>query len=368
MNSSEEKMDWEQLRAAAADLRHSKRLRQREIAQALGISEGELVAAHVQADAIRQIESGAAGVRALRLRPDWGQMLAAMEALGEVMALTRNASCVHEKYGVYRNFSQQGQVGMVLGGAIDLRLFFQHWRQGFAVFDASGKDLQLSLQWFDAYGNAVHKVFLRPASEVQAYWQLVAEFTASVQEQSWGEPLEVALAAPALPEVNPVEFRAAWSAMQDTHEFFALLKKFRLSRLQGLQLAGAGFAQQVQADGVLPLLQNAAAQDLPLMVFVGSLGVIQIHSGPLHRIVPMGPWLNVLDPDFNLHLRQDLIDSAWIVKKPSVDGEISSLELFTAEGELIAMLFGVRKQGQREQEGWRQLLASMPMQKLACAA
>src|SRR5690348_18119092 len=29
---------------------------------------------------------------------------------------------------------------------------------------------------------------------------------------------------------------------------------------------------------------------------------------------------NILDPDFNMHLREDLIESAWVVRKPTTDG------------------------------------------------
>ena len=43
-----------------------------------------------------------------------------------------------------------------------------------------------------------------------------------------------------------------------------------------------------------------------------------------------GPWLNVLDPTFNLHLREDRIAAAWVVRKPSVNGDIHSLELYDA--------------------------------------
>jgi putative hemin transport protein len=46
------------------------------------------------------------------------------------------------------------------------------------------------------------------------------------------------------------------------------------------------------------------------MVFVGSPGCIQIHSGPVKNIKVMNEWLNVLDPDFNLHVREDLIHSS----------------------------------------------------------
>jgi len=99
------------------------------------------------------------------------------------------------------------------------------------------------------------------------------------------------------------------------------------------------------------------------MVFVGNRGMIQIHTGPVKTIRVMGPWLNVLDPDFNLHLRADLIASAWAVRKPTSDGIVTSLELFDAEGENIAMLFGARKPGTPELEGWRELIAGIvPLQ------
>jgi putative hemin transport protein len=64
-------------------------------------------------------------------------------------------------------------------------------------------------------------------------------------------------------------------------------------------------------------------------------------------------WLNVLDPGFNLHLREDHIASAWVVKKPTVDGTVTSLELFDPAGDTIAMLFGKRKPGQPELPEWQ---------------
>ncbi len=73
----------------------------------------------------------------------------------------------------------------------------------------------------------------------------------------------------------------------------------------------------------------------------------------------MGPWFNVLDDSFNLHLREDRVASAFVVWKPTDDGVVTSLELFDAEGELIASLFGKRKPGQAEDEAWRGLVAAL---------
>ena len=97
----------------------------------------------------------------------------------------------------------------------------------------------------------------------------------------------------------------------------------------------------------------------PIMVFVGNPGMIQIHSGPIKKVVSMGTWINVIDPRFNLHLRTDCIAKAWVVRKPTVDGIVTSVELFDAEGEAIAMFFGERKPGRPEREAWRELVKEL---------
>lgn len=96
------------------------------------------------------------------------------------------------------------------------------------------------------------------------------------------------------------------------------------------------------------------------MVFVGSRGCVQIHSGPVERIRRMGPWLNVLDPRFNLHLREDRIAEAYVVRKPSVRGDIHSLELFDASGGCFCQIFGARPPGGAERADWRELVSGLP--------
>src|SRR5262245_47905157 len=97
------------------------------------------------------------------------------------------------------------------------------------------------------------------------------------------------------------------------------------------------------------------------MVFVGNRGCLQIHTGEVHKIVPLGPWINVMDPGFNLHLRTDAVTEAWIVRKPTDDGIVTSLELFDANGETIALLFGARKPGIPEQDAWRERIAELEL-------
>ena len=75
----------EAIRAARAD---RPELRARDLAGQLGISEAALVAAHV-------------GEGATRIAPHPNTLMPAVTELGEVMALTRNPSAVHERVGTY---------------------------------------------------------------------------------------------------------------------------------------------------------------------------------------------------------------------------------------------------------------------------
>ena len=327
----------------AAILASEPRLRARNLAEKLGISEAELVAL------------GSAGVEVTRLKPDWQGIIRGVSALGRVMALTRNESVVHERKGVYGELEGGAQVGLIVGDDIDLRIFFSQWRFGFAVVDQTGEEARHSLQFFDAYGVAVHKIYLTDRSDFWAFDALVAQFAVA------DAPIEVTPVAgrtPALPdsEIDVAAFHASWDAMTDTHEFHGMLTKHKVQRLQGLRLAGSSRAFPVPSSALRTALSVARDRAVPIMVFVGNPGMIQIHTGTVENLKPMGPWFNVMDERFNLHAREDHIDSAWVVWKPTEDGTVTSLELFDKEGELIATLFGKRKPGMPEDLDWRAIV------------
>ena len=363
----QDRQDFGAVRDAFAVRRRGARARHRDIAAQLGIAEGELVAAHSAPPDARPAQL----MHAVRLRDAWPQIVAALEPVGELMALTRNESCVHEKTGVYANTSHGGlpgqEIGLVLGGAIDLRVFYRRWTHGFAVEEPTEHGPQRSLQFFDAQGTAIHKVFCRPRSDGGAWQALIGSFASADQRPG----IAVATAerqATETPdaEVDTEAFRAAWASMRDTHEFFGLLKRHGLTRTQAFRLADPGFVQRVETDAACLALDAASRQGVPIMVFVGNPGMIQIHSGPVRKVVAIGPWLNVLDDGFNLHLRADRVAAAWVVGKPTGDGLVTSLELFDAEGETIAMFFGERKPGRPERADWRGLVEALVKETTPC--
>ncbi|MEJ0017172.1 MAG: ChuX/HutX family heme-like substrate-binding protein [Acetobacteraceae bacterium] len=320
------------------------RLYPRDIAARLKVTEAEIVALDEP-------------VTAVRLRPCWTSLFGRLHRVGEVMALTRNADAVHEKTGSYGELQGGDTVGLFLGEAIDLRLFFTAWRFAWAVTPAEGRR---SIQVFGADGAAVHKVFTTAATDLEAWDRLVAAHAAP--------HLEPPAIVPPAPLPRPVPdaavdlagFTAAWDALRDTHHFNALLTRFGVTRTQALRLAGAARARPVAPRSLRLALQHAAARALPIMVFVANRGCIQIHAGPVHHLRETGPWFNVLDPGFSLHLRETAIAAAWVVAKPTDDGIVTSLELFDADGHAIAALFGRRKPGIPEDLDWRALCAILP--------
>lgn len=344
MNHPQTTIEPSGLRERLGALREAKpALRMRDYAAELDVSEGELVAA-------------CCGAEAVRLEPRWQEFLPALPELGEVMALTRNETAVHEKDGAFAHIGFFGSMAQVVNHDIDLRIFLRHWQHLFAVEQASHGRTMLSFQVFDGSGTAVHKVFLRPNSNVEAYRAIVERFQSADQTPVLVVEPPIPRIPSAAGQVDAEALRGRWRNLKDTHDFFPMIRDFGLTRVQANAAVGDEFAQQVPVAAFEALLHAASADKTPIMIFVGNRGCIQIHTGPVQRVERMGEWLNVLDPGFNLHLRTDRIDSVWIVRKPTIDGMVTSMELFDADGEEVALLFGERKPGKPELESWRNLV------------
>lgn len=342
-----------QLKTHLAELKTEQpKLRNRQLADRLGISEAEL------------LTLGNLGEQVIRLTGDWKQLLKEVKELGYVMALTRNEDCVHERKGVYDNitfYEGPHNMGVAVNPDIDLRLFMNQWVYGLAVVmpRPNGKELY-SLQFFNEKGTAVHKIFSTPKSDVVAYHELVKRYR--------GEQLPIQIEDRTLPakaeekpdaEIDVTSFQQEWRELKDTHNFFGMLRKYGLSRTQALRLAPEGMVTQVDKLAITEVLEAAVVDEVSIMCFVHSPGCIQIHTGEVRRLLWHGSWYNIMDPAFNLHLNTESIDSCYVVRKPTEDGQVTSLEIFDADGQMIVYFFGARKPGKPELESWRSILETL---------
>jgi putative hemin transport protein len=331
-------------------------IRIREAALELNCSEAELLATTV-------------GETAIRIEGDWTLFLKRLPELGRVMSLTRNDSCVLEHKGSFQKIDIMGALPNAVAtviGPIETRVFFQAWKYGFAVKQETPKGLQQSLQIFDSTGTAVTKIYLqpetsaRPGSNQTAFDRIVEDFRSKDQSTAITispvtEPATVTRA-----DADRTALLTAWRGMKDTHDFFGILKKHNVNRLDALYLAEGEFTHQLDKNALRIILEKAASEKIPIMIFAGNRGNLQIHQGKVQTIRVMDHWLNVLDPEFNMHLREDQVDTVWLVKKPTTDGLVTSLEAFDKKKELIVQFFGLRKPGISELESWRSMISELP--------
>lgn len=322
-------------------------LRLRDAAEALGVPEAAL------------LEARRPGGSVVPLRAPFADLLRRMPEAGEVLALTRNDACVIESRGTFAPPEIEGGMGQVVG-AIDLRLFLRNWRHGYAHREEPESGPRTGLLFFDAAGTAVHKIYA-PTPALAPLVAAFADEAAAPADFSDAAFVPIPDAASERPDagIDRAGLLAAWGALAHTHEFFGLLRRFGVSRLQAMRLAAPEFARPVAASAARAVLEAVSGGAMPVMVFVGNPGCVQIHSGAVHRVEVMGPWLNVLDPTFNLHLREDRIASAWVVRKPSVNGDIHALELYDARGHNFCQIFGQRLAGETERADWRALVAGI---------
>lgn len=310
-----------------------------EVANRLGVAEAELLAC-----------ADGDPLEATRLEMPFPELIAELPKLGFVKAVTRNDHAVIEVEGTYDNIEFFGSMGQSVS-TIDLRIFTSRWGFVYAVREETKRGLSKSLQFFDKSGKAVHKLFLREKSDHAFFDDLIRRHRSTNQPSF--EPPDPAPVEKADSEIDVAALRESWNALKDTHEFHGLLRRLGLGRVQALRLAGDELARAVPTSSLETLLNRAAEAELVFMIFVGNPGMLQIHTGAVRKVATMGTWINVLDPAFDLHVQQAAIASAWIVKKPTGEGHVTSLELYDAKGDQILLAVGKRKNEELESPLWR---------------
>ena len=316
----------------------------REAAKQLGVSEAELVNINTNNTL---------------LEPDFKKLLNEISSFGEVMALTRNDHAVHERIGTYTKASFHGQIGLVTNPDIDLRLFLNDWTYAFAVNENSRK----SIQFFDRFGDAIHKIYLTDKSLESNFDKFIEKYKRvdRVEIKTEVRPFQANIEK--LDEDIDIDgFQNEWKELKDTHDFFGILKRYEINRLQSMRLAPKGFTYKISVNHVENLLKLISSSGNEFMVFVGNGSCLQIHTGKAEKIVRTGPWINILDSMFNLHLNDTEIDSLWIVKKPTNLGLVHSVEAFDRKGNLVIQFFGKRKPNIPENEEWRKIIKDLENQ------
>ena len=314
-----------------------------EIAERLAISEGDLQAARL-----------GHGVWTLPLSPN--ELAAQFTSLGHVKALSRSRLAVLEQQGHYPQLAGGTHTGLLLApGGLDLRLLYSHWHWACLIQDPmpqeeGGEVWRWSIQVFDHHGRAIHKCFALE-NPLPSAWRALASLG------THDTPAFTQLAPRLQRELpNVPSLAEEWGAMRDVHQFFTLLKRHHLERIEANQLMEGRYTRSLPVNALETLLHHASQRELPLMLFVASPGCVQIRTGLLSAPQRARGWLNLFGDQFTLHLDDAAIDQVWQVSKPNRDGGVTSVEAFDKEGTLALQIYAERQEGKAERREWRQLL------------
>lgn len=321
-------------------------LRIRDYAEIIGVSEMELLIANPENHYVRKITTDSVNI------------LTELHQLDEVMALTRNSSAVLEATGNYPNI-EEGHAGAIgVGSPIDVRLFTKKWEYCFLTERPKDNGMLRSIQFFDKSGTAVHKVYLRDKSNFNFYESLKTRFAEEINQIPNVEAKEEK-SFKKLSDEEVLDFNKEWTELEDTHDFSRLLRKYNVRRIDALRNAPEDLSYKVYNSSVIDLLYNVSDKEIPIILFVPNDAAVQLYSGTVKNIRLIENWTNIIDDKLNLHLRNDMITESRVVKKPTKNGIITSLELYDSDLETALYIYGVREENSKESEQWRKAVLSL---------
>ena len=327
------------IRKSFASLRVEKKLRHREIAHFLEITEAELIDAHVGVSKLDVIKSSPQMARAVRLKKPWVSWMPMIQKLGDVMSLTRNSSAVHEVMGSYKNAYSENGAHKIVSNHLQLQLKYQFWEFAYLFEESKSNTAQRSIQFFDESGQAVYKIFLLPHSHHWYFDEIAKRYGDAHQDP--GILIHEKGDEEALPQ--PSQFT-------------------RLDELKGLT---GESATVIDPQALRIILGSAAHLNLPLMIVVANQAVQQTYQGPILEMIEMKSWLHLINPEFNLHLDLSNTPHIWLVHHSHQKNMKSSIELLNEEGCVVTMISHAEHSELNQIKSWQELIEKFETEEMS---
>ena len=291
------------------------------------------------------------------LKGDWEALLTNIKRLGDVSVLSGNETVMHLATGRYDDFKGRDGSGLIVSKGIDLRLFMSEWRYGAAILPASGS--VPGFVFFNGAGDPVHRILVTETSNAAEFDALVAEFKGEIPVFSPEAEAPKSVETPT--EETKAAFLAGWRALKDTHEFSGLLRDHKLSRIDAVRLAEGEFSAQLDPAAYSALFGQLVEQEVSILLFALNDGCVQISTGAITEMNQTKGTLQLVEEDSRTVISLPRIKQVWRVSKPTEDGLVHSLELYDAEGEPVAYLFGSEKGDSTSIVKWKELLFALPL-------
>ena len=288
----------------------------------------------------------------------WVELLRGLQELGPLTLQSESNGSVIEAQGIAVAGSWSGRRGALRIGASRLRLQLDRWFYGYAI---KGEDDAASVQFFAADGQRILTINRTPEAMRERWTQLVRRFT-SADQNPWVELVptpEPSTADRPDSGVDLKALRAAWDDPQQRHDCGDLSRQFGVARLQAFRLAGESRARVVPTSTFKTALRCAASAHVPVALTVESIGLAHTYTGIVRRVEHVESLLTVVEPGMRLYISEPRVAAAWLVRRPTAQGTLSSLQYFDPIAQPILTVAGNTTPGEPGLDRWERLVASL---------
>ena len=273
------KSNWDQFKSDP----NNKKIRIRDAAKKLNISEAELLSTQIDNVSIRYL-----------FIDNFKEFFNSILSLDKIMLLIRNDYVVHEKiietnnllFEENRLYSQEKQKNLILKFNKNT---FNH--SFFECKMHAGKKLY-SFQFFDFMGNSILKIYLKGKAE-KKFDEIALQYTSQYRYQ-----------------------------LQLEKEF---KKSHKEESIEPIYYDNNYIKKNLDKIMIREILETASKKQIPIQIHGIGLHTIQYHQNIIKNVIDYGPWINVIDKNFNIHILENQISKNSIYRH---NDECYSIEFF----------------------------------------
>lgn len=309
----------------------------------LGLSEAEFLAL-------------SCGHHTRRLKTDWLSLLDWLRGIPALRCITINTGAALEQPFASGEVDTSDASPCQHGPASELEFDFRHWHCGFAVAPGVDGGGRAGLRFFNPRGDLLHSI------EAEAPFQLSLGMSAAFHAADQGRVQPLPSPRPSTPtELDPfdAECLRLWWQLPLEHAARPVPGLPRVARGRLLAALGQAHAIRVGVAALHTLVECLDALEREtLRLTVANQGVVQRCRGRGFYAARTGETMLLHNESCTLRLLPQAVHAAWIVRKPTHQGERLGLELHDEHEALLASIDAPARTG-GQSTAWATLLEAI---------
>ncbi len=296
------------------------------------------------------------GVNSIALKTNFLEIMNSLPSLGYTATRVYNNIAIQECKGFYMATVCENTINIIMANAKEagVKVLLDSWQCIYAVRELTELGYRYSLQIFGENGKAVKKIFMQPQSNFYAYQDIIDGHKSN--EEQTQQAIQKSISN-IRKDVDVRELILDWRKEGSINHAEELTKKYKISYQEIYRYIGDVYAEELSVKKLEIIMEQAAERNMPMSFYTFNNGVSQYYSGVLDNVYASGDCLHCMAADFSLQILETSIANAWLVRKATSSGIVTSLEFYDSYGNQLLKLHGqYNKYG--ESIHWKRLAES----------